>query len=59
MGTSALNAQVPNPFYGVSAVAGGTLSSPTINAFRLLLLPQYTASTKFTATTIMPTTTPW
>jgi hypothetical protein len=43
MGTAALNAQVPNPFFNVPAVAGGTLSSPTISAFRLLLpFPQYT-----------------
>jgi trimeric autotransporter adhesin len=42
-GTAALNAQVPNPFYGLAAVAGGTLSSPTISAFRLLLpFPAYT-----------------
>jgi hypothetical protein len=43
MGTAALNAQVPNPFAGVSAVAGGSLSGPTISAFRLLLpFPAYT-----------------
>jgi hypothetical protein len=43
MGTAALNAQVPNPFANVPAVAGGTLSGPTISAFRLLLpFPAYT-----------------
>ena len=42
-GTTALNAQVTNPFYGVPAVAGGSLSGPTISAFRLLVpFPAYT-----------------
>jgi hypothetical protein len=36
-GAAALNAAVPNPFYGVSAVAGGTLGGATVPAFRLLL----------------------
>ena len=40
-GTSALNAQVANPFSGV--IGSGTLSSPTISAFQLLLpYPAYT-----------------
>ncbi len=43
-GATALNASVPNPFFGVPAVAGGTLSGATIPAFRLLLpFPAYTA----------------
>ena len=43
-GAAALNAPVANPFYGVAAVAGGTLSGQTIPAFRLLLpYPAYTA----------------
>jgi trimeric autotransporter adhesin len=43
-GATALNASVTNPFYGVAAVAGGTLSGPTVPAFRLLLpYPAYTA----------------
>jgi hypothetical protein len=43
-GAAALNAPVANPFYGVAAVAGGTLSGPTVPAFRLLLpYPAYTA----------------
>ena len=37
MGATALNAPVPNPFFGVPAVAGGTLSGSTVPAFRLLL----------------------
>ena len=42
-GAAALDAQVPNPFFGVPAVAGGSLSGPTISAFRLLLpFPAYT-----------------
>jgi len=43
-GAAALNAPVANPFYGVPAVAGGTLSGQTIPAFRLMLpYPAYTA----------------
>jgi len=43
-GAAALNAPVANPFFGVPAVAGGTLSGQTIPAFRLLLpYPAYTA----------------
>ena len=42
-GSAALDAQVPNPFAGVPAVAGGTLSGPTVSAFQLLLpFPAYT-----------------
>jgi len=42
-GAAALNAPVANPFYGVPAVAGGSLSSQTIPAFRLMLpYPAYT-----------------
>jgi hypothetical protein len=44
LGTAALNAPVANPFYGVAAVAGGSLSGQTIPAFRLMLpYPAYTA----------------
>jgi hypothetical protein len=44
-GVSALEAQVKNPFYGV--ITSGTLSSPTVSAFRLLLpFPAYQAITK-------------
>ena len=42
-GAAALNAQVVNPFFGNPLVGSGTLSSPTISAFRLLLpYPAYT-----------------
>ena len=42
-GTAALNTQVTNPLYGNPLVASGTLSSPTVAAFRLLLpYPAYT-----------------
>ncbi len=42
-GAAALNAQVTNPFYGNPSVAAGTLSSPQISAFRLMLpYPAYT-----------------
>jgi hypothetical protein len=42
-GLAALNAQVANPFYGNKLVASGSLSGPTINAFRLQLpYPAYT-----------------
>jgi len=44
LGAAALNAPVANPFYGVPAVAGGTLGGQTIPAFRLMLpFPAYTA----------------
>jgi len=42
-GTTALNAQVTNPFAGNPLVGSGTLSGSTISAFRLLLpYPAYT-----------------
>ncbi len=41
---TALTTQVTNPFYGKSLVGTGTLSSPTIDAYQLLLpYPAYTA----------------
>jgi hypothetical protein len=44
LGTTALNAQVANPFAGNPLVGTGTLSGSTISAFRLLLpYPAYTA----------------
>jgi hypothetical protein len=43
LGTTALNAQVANPLYGNPLVVSGTLSGPTVSAFRLLLpYPAYT-----------------
>ena len=42
-GSAALDAQVPNPFFGVPGVAAGTLSGSTVGAYQLLLpYPAYT-----------------
>ena len=42
-GSAALDAQVPNPFFGVPGVAAGTLSGSTVSAYQLLLpFPAYT-----------------